>query len=810
MTLFDTLATATNPATTAATLADATSAAKDPATAPAPFYNFEEIRQELKKIDSCTWEEFKAMEARVIAHKTNILQILNKFTIPDLKKQFTFYGADTKQRMIEKVYDSVISSFVLGGGVSYMMGYETYESALTKKLNNQTGADLQKYQDDRRKKKEAHTKAVTNPETLEEFRIFIQFKGSAALTSEQKARYDELFTDTKRDQRSREDNRKAEVKAVEVSEGLEMEIKKSYHAKKKIDLWVVVLSSRVDGEQFAELKDRAQKLGGYYSSYRGQGAIPGFTFENEKGADLFTQVKAGNVDATELREQTEAERLQDRAEILEDKAGNIEDRATDSLNTERKDNTHRRAQMAASAERQAMAQLEFSQTMAQIAARMKAGSIKYLDRLQNITELETLMQILTAAKWKHIYAKDLRTEINGYEFTTETAEYVKFPYPEIWKDRIGQDLNKVQYETGKVMAARRIQKRLDNLKADQNILVCTGTGIEDFETVFCGYSKKLDKYSRESYSRDLMRYKRVMRLRLESLPELRAAIRELIDIINGVEVSPEVKKMQQLRDLERKFIGRDIPGFFPTPAMLAAEVVDTAGIQEGDKVCEPQAGLGHIAQVIREQHPGADLTCVEYNSSLADALQQKGFSTINGDFLQHTGNYDKIVMNPPFENGQDIDHVLHAWSLLNAGGRIVAIMSGNKWKKDEKTQKFAQFLDENGGTMEANPDGAFLSSFRPTGVNTVTVILDKPGTKEQQPAPAQEPTPEEAKPEKIFYAFHFYEPGNTQRGEYQRSTYLKLDSSEQAREYADANSMNSDIEYMTISEEEFNEARQLA
>ncbi len=801
MTLFDTLAEATNPATTAAKLADATSAAKDPATAPAPFYNFEEISQELKKIDSCTWEEFKAMEARVIAHKTNILQILNKFTIQDLKKQFTFYGADTKPRMIEKVYDSVISSFVLGGGVSYMMGYETYESALTKKLNSQTAADLQKYQDDRRKKKEAHTKAVTNPETLEEFRIFIQFKGSAALTSEQKARYDELFTDTKRDQRSREDNRKAEVKAVEVSEGLEMTIKKSYHSKKNIDLWVVVLSTRVERDQFKALEDRAKQLGGYYSSYRGHGAIPGYTFESEKAAELFTQVKNGNVDATELREQTEAERLQDRAEILEDKAGNIEDRATDSLNTERKDNTHRRAQMAASVERQAMAQLEFSQTMTEIAARMKAGSIKYLDRLQNITELETLMQILTAAKWKHIYAKELRPEINGYEFTTETAEYVKFPYPEIWKDRIGQDLNKVQYETGKVMAARRIQKRLDNLKADQNILVCTGTGIEDFETVFCGYSKKLDKYSRESYSRELMRYKRVMRLRLESAPELRAAIRELIDIINGVEVSPEVKKMQQLRDLERKFIGRDIPGFFPTPAMLAAEVVDTAGIQEGDKVCEPQAGLGHIAQVIRDQHPGANLTCVEYNNSLAEALQQKGFNTIHGDFLQHSGSYDKIVMNPPFENGQDMDHVQHAWTLLKPGGRLVAIMADNKHQGRNKTLAFTDFVEANGGVMEPNPAGAFLSSFRPTGVSTITLVMDKPGNTPKDPAPEQQ----HPETEKFYYKFNFYVKDSSP-AEYLHTFYSEMPNAKEAENYANAQSSFNDVEFYEISEQDYLEA----
>ncbi len=81
-------------------------------------------------------------------------------------------------------------------------------------------------------------------------------------------------------------------------------------------------------------------------------------------------------------------------------------------------------------------------------------------------------------------------------------------------------------------------------------------------------------------------------------------------------------------------------------------------------------------------------------------------------------------MNPPFENGADIDHVLHAYSLLNPGGRLVAIMAGNKSKTDAKTVKFMELVNQS-GSIENNPAGSFLSAFRPTGVSTVTVILDK-------------------------------------------------------------------------------------
>ena len=511
------------------------------------------------------------------------------------------------------------------------------------------------------------------------------------------------------------------------------------------------------------------------------------------------------MDASELKEETEADRLQARAQALEDKAANIEESATESLNRDRKDNTHRRAQMAASAERQALKNLEFSQIMQTIADRMKNGSIKYLDRLQTITELETLLQILTAAKWNHINTAKINTNRDGYTYSSETAEFVKYPYPAIYPDHIMQDLKKVENEPGKKLAAARILKRLKNMQKDQNVYYCSKPyEIEDFETVFCSYSRTLDHYSRESYNKQLIEYKRVMRLRLESAPELRAAIRELIQIISGVEVSPEQKKMQEIRDLERKFIGRDIPGFFPTPATLAQEVVKLARINDGDIVCEPSAGLGHIAEVIRDQHPGAELTCIEYNSSLAEALTKKGFNTINGNFLYHApgdkaeNTYDKIVMNPPFENGQDIEHVMNAWDLLKPGGRIVAIMAANKEKQDQKTRKFAEFLEETGAVIEPNPPGAFLSSFRPTGVNTITVIIDKP----ERPANSPETTEETAEP--LYYKFEYYEPGPT-KTECTGSQYLKLNSKQEADQYANIQSQYRTVQYFQVPQSEFEE-----
>ena len=90
-------------------------------------------------------------------------------------------------------------------------------------------------------------------------------------------------------------------------------------------------------------------------------------------------------------------------------------------------------------------------------------------------------------------------------------------------------------------------------------------------------------------------------------------------------------------------------------------------------VLEPSAGKGDIAEVIQEQNPEAQLFVAEISIQLSNILDMKGFRVADSDFMTHRTNYDRIVMNPPFENGHDIDHVRHAYELLNDGGKVVAI-----------------------------------------------------------------------------------------------------------------------------------------
>jgi hypothetical protein len=84
-------------------------------------------------------------------------------------------------------------------------------------------------------------------------------------------------------------------------------------------------------------------------------------------------------------------------------------------------------------------------------------------------------------------------------------------------------------------------------------------------------------------------------------------------------------------------------------------------------------------------------------------------------------------MNPPFENGQDMEHVQKAYELLAPGGRLIAITSaGPFFRSDRKSLAFLEWFTSLGGIEEKNLDGAFMSSDRPTGVSTYTLTIDKP------------------------------------------------------------------------------------
>lgn len=85
--------------------------------------------------------------------------------------------------------------------------------------------------------------------------------------------------------------------------------------------------------------------------------------------------------------------------------------------------------------------------------------------------------------------------------------------------------------------------------------------------------------------------------------------------------------------------------------------------------------------------------------------------------------YDLIVANPPFENGQDIDHFYHSLAQLREGGRLIYIMFESSFTRtDEKAQSFQRWVETFAVHVEKLPARSFHESG--TDVATRFVVVD--------------------------------------------------------------------------------------
>ena len=203
--------------------------------------------------------------------------------------------------------------------------------------------------------------------------------------------------------------------------------------------------------------------------------------------------------------------------------------------------------------------------------------------------------------------------------------------------------------------------------------------------------------------------------------QLQAALAEYLMYRKGA------KGMDPIKKAELALVGTRIPGYFPTPDLIADDMIEAAGIEPGMSVLEPSAGKGTLAD--RAKAAGGEVDAIEVNHSLQSILEAKGHTLAGSDFTEYKPGkeYDRIVMNPPFENGQDMQHVQLAFGMLKPGGRIVSIMSaGTFFRSDKQATAFRAWLRAQGGTFEKLPDASFMASDIQTGVSTYLVTIDKP------------------------------------------------------------------------------------
>lgn len=164
---------------------------------------------------------------------------------------------------------------------------------------------------------------------------------------------------------------------------------------------------------------------------------------------------------------------------------------------------------------------------------------------------------------------------------------------------------------------------------------------------------------------------------------------------------------------------------FQTPPTLARRLVELLELEPDSRILEPSAGLGRLLDQIEPYAP-AEVVAVEMASQCARELfrqDRERVTIIQRDFLKlspnEVGDFDAIVMNPPFHMRSDIAHILHARNFLKSGGRLAAICMNT----NHREQKLKPYCD----SWEILPPSTFADS----GTKVETVLLTIRASKEE-------------------------------------------------------------------------------
>lgn len=823
-------------------------------------------------------DEFKASFEALLKNKDAIIAELSGLTksaifdrFPGLERR---YKNEKKDRVVDAAFSDMASDFVLGQGFSYGMGRESYIDGIRAVVNKTTDKILAEFSEGVKQamaERVARSKEIEagmeNPQTLDDYTRILRSKmeeggktyGEARmeLPPEQRARYDELAAEKSRgDRKALADQQRTEIRVASTT--TDGQVIETRHTKTGEPLFVVKAAERVERDVYNHWNATAKRLGGWYSSYRGGGAVPGFQFKTRENADAFLQFIGGDAEQAKEAVQTrrdafDDDRSQTAVERLTEMADKLDERADESLGRERKANTQRRARFAASAEAAANSEKAMAQTMRNIAKAIEEGRAKFLDLVRQKVQIEMLQGIVTTAQYEKLrtlypsYAE--QEKHRGEKPTAETADYVTFPTYTAFRSDLAS-LGRALLETeGTNKLGQRIMKVADDVTdaylkfAKENLHKVSTFGVKGGgRAVFASKQQAENAIHRSGYKGSAIilpfkrgeniiilspseavklgiwegdddkritlspefgselvekigkaarrgskisvpwqfetvyeKRKRLAAIGIETPAELRAAVREFISLREAPKEADKIKQM------ERAMIGRRNDGldFFPTPASVVDEMVETADIRPGMSVLEPSAGMGHIAERIREA--GVDPDVVELSGDRRELLEAKGFRVVGHDFMDmdprgftygdvfrapdgtlgvmrgsgglgsnrvgldpldengnpdprrsawhdrdelvgvrkrgHNSGYDRILMNPPFSDGRAAQHVRHAYDLLKPGGRLVAIVDeGVFFRSDKKTKAFREWLDEVGGTDEKLAEGTFLDSSLP--VNT--------------------------------------------------------------------------------------------
>ena len=213
---------------------------------------------------------------------------------------------------------------------------------------------------------------------------------------------------------------------------------------------------------------------------------------------------------------------------------------------------------------------------------------------------------------------------------------------------------------------------------------------------------------------------RLKKANIHNNSELLQAVEEYKIIYDSVDryVSPNEQKIKELTNKFKMMQKGDI--HFTDNKQLLETIIDLADITEGDRVLEPSAGIGSIADRLKEITNNVDVC--EYNYGFCELLQLKNHNIVANDFLEYNSEqkYDRIIANVPFSDEQN--HIKNIYNNLKDGGRAVIITSPHyTFASDRKSVDFRNWLD----TLTYEIAEVPQRSFTHTQVNCKILIIDK-------------------------------------------------------------------------------------
>lgn len=677
------------------------------------------------EIDAATWREtvYRLMDADL---KTAYMALKAK-QIELYIKLLGDWPRGTKAEMVQKLLsklsylywvtskqDTISELCEVGSSVNEYQS--RMDAAVRKVVSEITDEDMDAYAAKYAEARAERAAALSDPKSLAEFKFFISEHGGRidALTDEQLVRYDALCWESEREKIEAEQKRQATIRQIDIGDDVGMTVSKEWHTKRLCDIWIVRVSERVERDTYNRLAEAAKRLGGTWSTFS-----KGFLFWNEEDANTFAGVKDGDVSAADRWMKIRAMREERAADRLEEYALNRDGRAASALAMDRLTNTVRRASMADAAEGNARREQAMAAMIMSVATAQQAGELKILNNVRSAIQIMELYQVLRSTM--HAAERALNKPYSGETvFKPDYIRYVTFPWPAISLHDAKAIVDALKGKRGTKYPFQALSNMVERASAKGRYAATAGSRAEADYLIELADMLPAGRLA-DNVKASLKQYQRLTRMGIINMPILRFALRELLPHV----VTPA--KADPIVEAERALIGTRIPGFFPTPPEEVAEMIGWADVEAGMRVLEPSAGKGNIVMPLLEA--GALVTAIETNYTLTNLLRMKtagreGVEVRFADFTEEEpALFDRAVMNPPFENGQDAEHVrlvFEKW--LAPGGRLVAIMSnGPFYRSNNADKEFRAWFDEVGGeVVKELPAGTFYDE---AGTNVATRMI---------------------------------------------------------------------------------------